>query len=126
MVCHWKLADRPQGISFSSGRAGTTGTTETAEKWQAMLPLSATGPCEAREPIPSAKHLPGTIPVVSAVPAVPVAGSSPAKRPGAYLGHWRAALLPAQAPASAIGALPCYRPALATKHPDEQMASPLA
>ena len=31
-------------------------------------------------PNPSAKHLPGTIPVVSVVPAVPVAGASPAKR----------------------------------------------
>ena len=55
---------------------------------KAMLPLPATGPCEAREPILGAKHLPGTIPEVSVVPVVPVAGASPAKRPGAYSGHW--------------------------------------
>ena len=86
--CRWKLADRPQGISFSSGRTETTGTTESTGKWQAMLPRLAIGRCEACKPIPGAKRLPGTIPVVpavSVVPAIPVVpayaiiGSSQAK-----------------------------------------------
>ena len=34
--------DRPQGIPFSSGRTETTGTTETAGKWQARLARLAT------------------------------------------------------------------------------------
>jgi len=41
--CRWKLAGRPRGISFSSGRAGTTGTAETTGKWQARLARQATG-----------------------------------------------------------------------------------
>ena len=44
--CRFQLAARPQGIPFSSGRTETTGTTETTEKWQAMLPRLATGPRE--------------------------------------------------------------------------------
>ena len=59
---------------------------------EAMLPHVAISPCEAREPIPGANHLPGALPVVSEVPEVPVAGSSPAKRLSACLGHRQVAL----------------------------------
>ena len=45
--------DRPQGIPFSSGRAETTGTTETAGKWQAMLPRLAIGSTEGNVAAPS-------------------------------------------------------------------------
>ena len=76
--CRWKLADRPQGISFSSGRTETAGTTETTGKWQAMLSRLAIGRCEACKPISGAKRLPGTIPVVPAVSVVPVVSVVPA------------------------------------------------
>ena len=51
--CHWKLAGRPKGVPFSSGRAGTAGTTETAGKWQAMLPRQAIGLGEGNAAAPS-------------------------------------------------------------------------
>ena len=58
--CHWKLAGRPKGMPFSSGRTGTTGTTETAGKWQAMLPRLAIGLCEGNACAPS--HWPARSP----------------------------------------------------------------
>ena len=97
---------------------------------KAMLPLLATGPCEARKPIPGAKHLPGTIPVVSVVPAVPVAGPSPAKRPRAYLDHRPVAMPSASrlprppARCHAIGLAPTPATGKSPGHqPNQQMVS---
>ena len=44
MECHFQLAGRPKGISFSSGRAKTDRTTpKTPKTWLAMLTHQAIG-----------------------------------------------------------------------------------
>ena len=73
--CHWGWAGRPLGSATGGGRTETSGTTETAGRWQGGLARRAIGLREAHVPIPGAKHQAGASPVVPVVPVVPVAGA---------------------------------------------------
>ena len=105
-VCHWKSAGRPQGIPFFSGLVETTGTTETAGKWQAMLPRLAIGPREGNACAPS--HRPVRSPRAYSWREAPPRHNpggpgGPGSRRQSREAAWRLPRPPARPPQLAIG-----------------------
>ena len=88
-ACHWKLAGRPKGIPFSSGRTKTDRTPKTSKTWlsECLRTWHARKPACHRPANPRRsahpRHIPGGLGSLVRLGQ----GASPAKRPGAHPGH---------------------------------------